>query len=98
MEGAVWLPDSSWHDAPQSDKVPLPDLVGHTHTHSHTICYRRTCSAGARHLFHMTQRQKHIQRPYVANMHDRATCDRHELIRPLNQRERIYLDLKHAKY
>ena len=36
LEGALWLADGSWHDAPQSDKVLLPDFVGHTHTHAHT--------------------------------------------------------------
>ncbi len=81
LEGAAWLVCSSWHDAPQSDKVLLPDFVGHTHAHIHmhtltctqAICYRHTGSARSRHLLHMTQRQKHIQIPCVVNMHDRVT-------------------------
>lgn len=65
----------------------------HTHTHArmhtHTICYRHTGRAGVRCLLHITHRQKHIQIPYVVNIHDRAAYDLHEIHLLLNQRSKL---------
>lgn len=42
----------------------------------------------------MTQRQKHIQIPYVVNMHDRAAYDLHE-IHPVFQQSLLYIVKRH---
>lgn len=76
LESTVWLANGSWHDAPQSGKVLLPDFVGHAHalslTHIHTPSVRNTQAVQGRDIY-FSQKKKHIQIAYVVNIHDRVT-------------------------
>lgn len=59
MKDSVWLVENSWNDATHCDKVLLPDFGGNTHTHTQTICYRRTFNSGVRHPLYVTQTKRH---------------------------------------
>ena len=69
LEGALWLAKGSWHDAPRSDKVLLPDFVGHTHTHTNTHAHTHT------HTHHLLQAHRQCKGQTFTS-HDSETRER----------------------